>query len=65
MDKTLSLMNISNTSTVAKIGLKEVNIKIHEQERIHIITIPWIVSDGTKLPPMLMFKGQPDREKTP
>ena len=60
MDETPLFMNITNTKTIAKIGSKEVDIKTHEQEKIHVTTILWIIADGTKLPPMLAFKGQPD-----
>ena len=50
MDETPLFMNIPNTKTIAKIGLKEVNIKTHGQERIHVTVILWIATDGTKLP---------------
>ena len=60
MDETPLFMNIPNTMTIAKIGSKEVNIKTHGQERIHVTAILWIVADGTKLPPMLVFKGKQD-----
>ena len=60
MDETPLFMNITNTKTIAKIGSKEVDIKTHGQEKIHVTAILWIIADGTKLPPMLVFKGQPD-----
>ena len=60
MDETPLFMNIPNTKTIAKIGFKEVNIKTHGQERIHVTAILWIVTNGTKLPPMLVFKDQQD-----
>ena len=60
MDETPLFMNIANTKTIAKISSKEVNIKTHWQERIHVAVILWIISDGTKLPTILAFKGQPD-----
>ena len=53
-------MNIPNTKTISEIGPKEVNIKTHGQERIHVKTILWIVADGTKLFSILVFKDQPD-----
>ena len=49
MDETQLFMNISKTKTITKIGWKEVNIKIHGQERIHVVAILWIVADCTKL----------------
>ena len=51
-------MNIPNTKKIAKIDSKEVNIKAHWQERIHVTTILWIVADGPKLYPILVFKSQ-------
>ena len=53
-------MHIPNTKTTAKIGSKEVNIKVHEQEIIHLTVILWIVADCAKFLRMLVFKGQPD-----
>ena len=43
-----------------KISSKEVDIRTHGQEIIYTMTILWIVTDGTKLPPILAFKDQPD-----
>ena len=60
MDETPLFMNIPNTKTITKIGSKEVNIKTHEQERIHVTEILWIIADGTKISPMLLFKGKPE-----
>ena len=53
-------MNIPIIKTIAKIGSKEVNIKTHLQERIHVKAKLWIVADDTKLHSMLVFKGQTD-----
>ena len=39
MDEAPLLMNIPNTKTVAKIGLKEVKIKTQRQERIYVTAI--------------------------
>ena len=50
MNETPFFMNISNTKTIAKIDSKEVNIKTHGLERIHLIEILWIVADGTNYP---------------
>ena len=48
------------TKTIAKIGSKTVNIKIHSRDKVRVTAILWIVVDGTKLPPMLIFKGEPN-----
>ena len=39
MDETPLFMNMTNTKTIAKIGSKEVNIKTHSQERVHVTAI--------------------------
>ena len=39
MDETPLFMNITNTKTIAKIGSKEVDIKTHGQEKIHVTAI--------------------------
>ena len=57
IDETPLFMNIISKKTIAKIGSKEVIINTHGQERVHVTAILWIVADGTKLPPMLVFKG--------
>ena len=48
-DEISLFMNISNTKTIVKISSKEVNIKTHGKERIHLTAILWIVAGGTKL----------------
>ena len=60
MDETPLFMNIASTKTIVRIGSKEVVIKNHGQEKVHITTILCIITDCTKLPPMLVFKGQPE-----
>ena len=59
MDEIPLFMNFTCTKTIAEIGSKEVNIKTHGQERVYVPSILWILSDGSKLPPMLVFKGKP------
>ena len=60
MDETPLFMNIPNSKTIAKIGSKEVNVKTHGQERIHVTAKLCIASNSTKLYPMFVFKGKPD-----
>ena len=57
MDENLLFMNIANTKTIARIRSKEVVIKIHGQEKVHVTAILCIIADATKLP-MLVFIGQ-------
>ena len=52
-------MNIASTKTIARIGSKEVVIKTHGQKSA-LTAILCIIADATKLPPMLVFKGQPE-----
>ena len=58
MDETPLFMNMNSTKTITKIGLKEVNINTRGKERVHVTAILWIIADGAKLPPMLVFKGK-------
>ena len=39
MDETPLFMNITNMKTITKIGSKEVDIKTHGQEKIHVTAI--------------------------
>ena len=48
------------TKTIAKIGFKKVNIKTHGQDKVRVTAVLWIVEVGTKLAPMLIFKGEPN-----
>ena len=49
-------MNMLSSKTIAKFGLKKVNIKAYDQERVDVTLTQWIVADGTKLSPQLVFK---------
>ena len=60
MDETPIFLNMTRTKTIAKIGSKTVNIKTHGQEKVRVTAILWNVADGAKLPPMLIFKGEPN-----
>ena len=53
-------LNMARTKTIEKIGSKTVNIKIHCQYKVRVTAIVRIVADGIKLPPMLIFKGEPN-----
>ena len=60
MDETHLFMNIASTKTIARIGSKKVVIKTHGQEKVHVTAVLCIIADDTKLPPMLVLKGQPE-----
>ena len=47
MNETSLLLNIHNIKIIAKICSKEVKIKTHGQQRIHVTAILWIEADGT------------------
>ena len=51
---------LARTKTIAKIGSKTVNIKTYGQDKVRVTAILWIVAEGTKLLPMLIFKGEPN-----
>ena len=57
-DETPIFLNMARTKTIAKIGSKTVNIKTHGRDKVLVNEILWIGADGTKLPPMLIFKGE-------
>ena len=59
MDETPLFLNIASTKTIARIESKEVVIKTHGQEKLHVTAILCIIADATKLP-MLVFKWQPE-----
>ena len=58
---------MTSTKTIAKIGSKEVNVKNHGQERVHVTAVIWIVANLIKLLRILVFKVKPFRivEKNP
>ena len=60
MDKTPLFINIPNTNTITKIGLKDISIKTYLQERVHVTAILRIVADINELSSMLVLKGRPD-----
>ena len=60
MDEIPLLLNMARTRIITKIGSKTVNIKTHSQEKVRVTVILWFVADGTKLPPVLVFKGNPN-----
>ena len=58
MDETPIFLNMIRTRTITKIGSKTINIKSHGQDSVRVTAILWIVVDKTKLPPILIFKGE-------
>ena len=57
MDETPLFINMAVIKIIVEIWSKEVNIKTHSRIIVHVTAILWIVADGTKLPLMLLFKG--------
>lgn len=47
-------------TTVSKIGEKSVNIRTFDSERTRFTLFLFISSDGDKIPPLVIFKGQKD-----
>ena len=46
MDETPLFLNIASTKTIARIGSKEVVIKIHGQQKVHVTAILCIIADA-------------------
>ena len=61
MNETPTFLNKERTKTIAKIGSKTVNMKTEGKDKARVTAILWIVADGTKLSPMLIFKDEPNR----
>jgi len=60
VDETPIVFEIYQKKTVEKIGNKTVTIRIFGTEKSRISLILYILSNGFKLPPMIVFKGKTD-----
>ena len=50
-------------TTIAKIGEKNVNIRTFGKDKMRISVVLTILADGSKLPPLLIFKGKSNGPK--
>ena len=63
MDETaISYENIY-TTTVTKIGNTTVNVKNFNRDKMRITVLLSIIADGTKLPPLIIFRGETNKTK--
>lgn len=63
MDKTtISYENIYST-TVTKIGNSTVNVKNFNRNKMRITVLLSVLADGTKLPPLIIFRGENNKTK--
>lgn len=58
MDKTPFYLDMSFGNTIDFIGNKNIEIISSGREKYHISVILSIAGDGTKLPPLIIFKGE-------
>jgi hypothetical protein len=58
MDETPVFLNMPLTKTIVKRGSSQVIIKTQNQEKCRISVLLTIVADGSKLPPMIIFKAK-------
>ena len=63
MDETPIYFESVMKKTIAPIGERSVSIKTHGGEHIRITLMLTICANGTKLPPLIVFKGTKDAKK--
>ncbi|CAB1099205.1 unnamed protein product [Ectocarpus sp. CCAP 1310/34] len=59
MDETPTWMENPGNNTVNRTGDKEVGVKTGGKEKMRITSVLTVFADGSKLPPLVIFKGQP------
>lgn len=63
MDETPIMFEMVSKTTICEIGTRNVNVRTFGSDRIRIILILSIGSDGTKLPTLIVFKGKKNTAK--
>ena len=63
MDETSIYFESGMKKTIAPIGKRSLSIKTHGGEHVRITLMLTICSNGTKLPPLIVFKGTKDAKK--
>ena len=56
MDETPVFFDLPSNRTVDEVGAKTVNVRTTGHEKTHFTTVLACMADGTKLPPMVIFK---------
>jgi hypothetical protein len=63
MDETAICYENIYTTTVTKIGNSTVSVENFIKDKMRITLLLWILADGTKLPPLLIFRGEINKKK--
>ena len=63
MDETPICYENIYKSTITKICTQKVTVKNFNKDKLRIIVLLSILSDGTKLPPLIIFKGEINKSK--
>ena len=63
MNETPIYLKSKSKNTIAPIGAKTVYIRTHRGEKTRIVVILCKGAEGTKLPPLLVFKGRKMEKK--
>lgn len=58
MDETPVFLNMPLTKTIVKRESRQLIIKTQNQEKCRISVLLTIVADGSKLPPLIIFKAK-------
>ena len=61
VDETPICLELITTTTLEKIGEKTIKIRTFGKTKQRITCLIWILANGMRLPPMLVFKGVPAR----
>ena len=61
-EKSIYYENIYST-TITKISTQNISVKTFNKDKIHITVILSILSDGKKIPPMILYEKNKTKEK--
>ena len=57
------VMKISIRLLLTKIGSQNVTAKNFNKDKLHITVILCFLSEGTKIPPLIIFRGETNKNK--
>lgn len=63
MDETPICYENNYSTTITTIGAQTVSVKNFNKDKLRITVILCIISDGTKQPPLIIFKGETNKAK--
>ena len=61
MDKIPLNINMTPNFVVSQKGKKNIIIRTQSQDKCHVLVLLTVLTNGGKLPPLLIFKGVPNR----